>query len=336
MRKILVTGSAGFIGFHLANRLLADGWQVIGLDCVSPYYDPALKEARVKILRQHPNFIEARISLEDRPAVMALMAEHAPQRIIHLAAQPGVRYSLEAPQAYVDANVTGFLTVLEAARAHTVDHVVFASTSSIYGLDETMPLSPHRGGNHPISLYAATKKANEAMAHSYAHLFRIPLTGLRFFTVYGPWARPDMALYKFTRAILSGQPIDIYNNGEMLRDFTYVDDIVEGIVRIADRPPAVNEDWDAAAADPATSSAPYRIHNIGNSEPVKLLRYVDAIEAACGVTAVRNMMPLQPGDVLATWADVEDLTQATGFRPRTSVEDGVRAFVEWYRDFYKV
>ncbi|WP_186389506.1 NAD-dependent epimerase/dehydratase family protein [Stappia sp. TSB10P1A] len=336
MRKILVTGSAGFIGFHLASRLLADGWQVIGLDCVSPYYDPALKEARVEILRQHPQFIEARISLEDRAAVMALMAEHAPQRIIHLAAQPGVRYSLEAPQAYVDANVTGFLTVLEAARAHTVDHVVFASTSSIYGLDETMPLSPHRGGNHPISLYAATKKANEAMAHSYAHLFRIPLTGLRFFTVYGPWARPDMALYKFTRAILSGQPIDIYNNGEMLRDFTYVDDIVEGIVRIADRPPAVNEDWDAAAADPATSSAPYRIHNIGNSEPVKLLRYVDAIEAACGVTAVRNYMPLQPGDVLATWADVEDLTQATGFRPCTSVEDGVRAFVEWYRDFYKV
>ncbi|WP_186399023.1 NAD-dependent epimerase/dehydratase family protein [Stappia sp. P2PMeth1] len=336
MRKILVTGSAGFIGFHLASRLLADGWQVIGLDCVSPYYDPALKEARVEILRQHPQFIEARISLEDRAAVMALMAEHAPQRIIHLAAQPGVRYSLEAPQAYVDANVTGFLTVLEAARAHTVDHVVFASTSSIYGLDETMPLSPHRGGNHPISLYAATKKANEAMAHSYAHLFRIPLTGLRFFTVYGPWARPDMALYKFTRAILSGQPIDIYNNGEMLRDFTYVDDIVEGIVRIADRPPAVNEDWDAAAADPATSSAPYQIHNIGNSEPVKLLRYVDAIEAACGVTAVRNYMPLQPGDVLATWADVEDLTQATGFRPCTSVEDGVRAFVEWYRDFYKV
>lgn len=336
MRKVLVTGSAGFIGFHLASRLLADGWQVIGLDCVSPYYDPALKEARVEILRQHPDFIEARISLEDRDAVKALMAEHAPQRIVHLAAQPGVRYSLEAPQAYVDANVTGFLTVLEAARAHPVDHVVFASTSSIYGLDETMPLSPHRGGNHPISLYAATKKANEAMAHSYAHLFRIPLTGLRFFTVYGPWARPDMALYKFTRAILSGQPIDIYNNGEMLRDFTYVDDIVEGIVRIADRPPAVNEDWDAAAADPATSSAPYRIHNIGNSEPVKLLRYVDAIEAACGVTAVRNYMPLQPGDVLATWADVEDLIQATGFRPRTSVEDGVRAFVEWYRDFYKV
>ena len=213
MRKVLVTGSAGFIGFHLASRMLADGWQVIGLDCVSPYYDPALKEARVEILRQHPNFIEARISLEDRDAVMALMAEHAPQRIIHLAAQPGVRYSLEAPQAYVDANVTGFLTVLEAARAHPVDHVVFASTSSIYGLDETMPLSPHRGGNHPISLYAATKKANEAMAHSYAHLFRIPLTGLRFFTVYGPWARPDMALYKFTRAILSGEPIDIYNNG---------------------------------------------------------------------------------------------------------------------------
>lgn len=336
MRTILVTGSAGFIGYHLCRRLLADGWCVVGLDCVSPYYDPALKEARLKILNGIDSFTEARISLQDHDAVMALMEEHAPQRIIHLAAQPGVRYSLEVPQAYVDANVTGFLTILEAARAFPVDHVVFASTSSAYGLDEAMPLSPHRGGNHPISLYAATKKANEAMAHSYAHLFGIPLTGLRFFTVYGPWARPDMALYKFTSAILEGRPIDIYNNGEMLRDFTYVDDIVEGIVRIAERPARANPDWNGAEPDPATSRAPYRIHNIGNSEPVKLLRYVDAVEAACGVKAIRNYMPLQPGDVLATWADVEDLAEETGFRPKTSVEDGVKAFVDWYRDFYGI
>ncbi|WP_306027425.1 NAD-dependent epimerase [Stappia sp. MMSF_3263] len=336
MRTILVTGSAGFIGYHLCRRLLDDGWRVVGLDCVSPYYDPALKEARLKILNGIDGFTEARISLQDRDAVMALMAEHAPQRIIHLAAQPGVRYSLEVPQAYVDANVTGFLTILEAARAFPVDHVVFASTSSAYGLDEAMPLSPHRGGNHPISLYAATKKANEAMAHSYAHLFGIPLTGLRFFTVYGPWARPDMALYKFTSAILEGRPIDIYNNGEMLRDFTYVDDIVEGIVRIAERPARGNPDWNGAEPDPATSRAPYRIHNIGNSEPVQLLRYVDAVEAACGVKAIRNYMPLQPGDVLATWADVEDLVEETGFRPKTSVEDGVKAFVDWYRGFYGV
>uniref|UniRef100_UPI003BA87EF4 NAD-dependent epimerase n=1 Tax=Stappia sp. TaxID=1870903 RepID=UPI003BA87EF4 len=336
MRTLLVTGSAGFIGFHVCQRLLADGWHVVGLDSVSPYYDPALKEARLKILNANNHFTEARISLEDREAVMELMAAHRPERIIHLAAQPGVRYSLEVPQAYVDANVTGFLTILEAARRFEVEHVVFASTSSVYGLDGAMPLSPHRGGNHPISLYAATKKANEAMAHSYAHLFRIPLTGLRFFTVYGPWARPDMALYKFTSAILEGRPVDIYNHGEMVRDFTYIDDIVEGIVRIADKPAAPGEDWDADTPDPATSTAPYRIFNIGNSEPVQLLRYVDAIEAACGVEAIRNYMPMQPGDVLATWADVDDLAEATGFRPKTSVEDGVKAFVDWYRDFYKV
>jgi UDP-glucuronate 4-epimerase len=336
MRTLLVTGSAGFIGFHVCQRLLADGWHVIGLDSVSPYYDPALKEARLKILRTNNHFTEARISLEDREAVMDLMSDHRPERIIHLAAQPGVRYSLEVPQAYVDANVTGFLTILEAARQFEVEHVVFASTSSVYGLDGAMPLSPHRGGNHPISLYAATKKANEAMAHSYAHLFGIPLTGLRFFTVYGPWARPDMALYKFTSAILEGRPVDIYNHGEMVRDFTYVDDIVEGIVRIADKPAGAAENWDPDTPDPASSSAPYRIFNIGNSEPVQLLRYVDAIEAACGVKAIRNYMPLQPGDVLATWADVDDLAEATGFRPKTSVEDGVKAFVDWYRDFYKV
>ena len=336
MRTILVTGSAGFIGYHVVERLLRDGWHVIGLDCVSPYYDPELKEARVCNLKANNHFTEARISLEDREAVFALMRDHAPERIIHLAAQPGVRYSLDEPQAYVDANVTGFLTILECARHFPVDHVVYASTSSVYGLDEDMPLSPHRGGDHPISLYAATKKANEAMAHSYAHLFRIPLTGLRFFTVYGPWARPDMALFKFTRAILNGEPLDIYNNGQMVRDFTYVDDIVEGILRIADRPATPDPEWTGKTPDPATSSAPYRIYNIGNSEPVELMRYVEAVEKACGKKANCNFMPLQPGDVLKTWADVDDLSQATGFRPKTAVEDGVKAFVDWYRDFYKV
>ena len=336
MKTVLVTGSAGFIGYHVCQRLLKDGWHVIGLDCVSPYYDPSLKEARVRLLRTTNHFTEARIRLEDRDAVFSLMEAEAPSRIIHLAAQPGVRYSLDEPQAYVDANVTGFLTILEAARHHAVDHVVYASTSSVYGLDDDMPLSPHRGASHPISLYAATKKANEAMAHSYAHLFGIPLTGLRFFTVYGPWARPDMALFKFTRAILSGEPVDIYNHGKMVRDFTYIDDIVESVVRIADQPAAASSNWNAKTPDPASSSAPFRIFNIGNSAPIELLSYVDAIETACGVPAKRNYLPLQPGDVLATWADVGDLIEATGFRPQTSVEEGVQAFVDWYRDFYRV
>ena len=333
MRKVLVTGSAGFIGFHLASRLLADGWQVIGLDCVSPYYDPALKEARVEILRQHPNFIEARISLEDRDAVMALMAEHTPQRIVHLAAQPGVRYSLEAPQAYVDANVTGFLTVLEAARAHAVDHVVFASPSSIYGLDETMPLSPHRGGNHPISLYAATKKANEAMAHSYAHLFRIPLTGLRFFTVYGPWARPDMALYKFTRAILSGEPIDVYNHGQMRRDFTYIDDLVDGITGLAEAVPGTEPVGEMDSLSPV---APFRVVNIGASAPTQLMDFITAIETACGREAVKVMHEMQPGDVPATWADISLIQALTGYAPKVDLQDGIQRFVDWYRDYYAV
>lgn len=336
MRTILVTGSAGFIGFHLCRRLLADGWKVIGLDNISPYYDPSLKEGRLAILKRSNHFHEARIDLTDREAVIKLFEGQKPERVIHLAAQPGVRYSLEAPQAYVDANVTGFLTVLEAARRYPLDHVVFASTSSVYGLDSAMPLSPHRGGNHPVSLYAATKKANEAMAHTYAHLFRIPLTGLRFFTVYGPWTRPDMALFKFTKAIIEGSPIEIYNQGDMIRDFTYVDDIVEGITRIADKPATANDAFDASRPDPASSSAPYRIYNIGNSEPVKLLDYVDAIEEAVGRKAERRYLPMQPGDMLATYADVDDLIETTGFRPKTSVREGVKAFVDWYRDYYKV
>ncbi len=337
MRPILVTGSAGFIGFHLSRRLLANGHSVIGLDNVSPYYDPSLKEARLSILKAASGFHEARIDLTDRDVVLSLIEGERPERIIHLAAQPGVRYSLEAPQAYVDANVTGFLTILEAARRFPVEHLVFASTSSLYGLDGAMPLSPHRGGNHPVSLYAATKKANEAMAHTYAHLFQIPLTGLRFFTVYGPWTRPDMALFKFTKAIIAGEPIELYNEGRMVRDFTYVDDIVEGILRIADKPPAPDPEWDPEHPDPASSpTGPYRLYNIGNSRAVELLDYVEAIEAAVGRKAERRYLPLQPGDVLKTWADVEDLVEVTGFRPQTSVRDGVKAFVDWYRDFYQV
>ncbi len=335
MKTILVTGSAGFIGFHVCRRLLADGWKVVGVDNISPYYDPSLKMGRLAILKNSNHFNEARVDITDRNALFQVFADHKPERIIHLAAQPGVRYSLEEPQAYVDANVTGFLTMLEAARTFPVDHLVFASTSSVYGLDSAMPLSPHRGGDHPVSLYAATKKANEAMAHTYAHLFRIPLTGLRFFTVYGPWTRPDMALFKFTKAITEGAPIDIYNQGEMIRDFTYVDDIVEGIIRVADKPAKANPDFDQQNPDPASSSAPYRIYNIGNNRPVQLLDYVNAIEEAIGKKAERRYLPMQPGDMLATYADVDDLIELTGFKPQTSVRDGVKAFVDWYRSYFK-
>ncbi|MEI2386955.1 NAD-dependent epimerase [Breoghania sp. JC706] len=336
MARVLVTGSAGFIGYHVAKRLLSTGETVIGLDNLNGYYDPALKEARLARLKASDNFIEERISLEERDKVLSLFERHKPDRVIHLAAQAGVRYSLEAPQAYVDSNITGFLSILEAARAHQPAHVVFASTSSVYGLDGAMPLSEHRGGNHPVSFYAATKKANEAMAHSYAHLFRIPLTGLRFFTVYGPWGRPDMALFKFTKAILAGEPVDLYNNGDMVRDFTFIDDIVEGIVRIAEKPASPCENWDPEALDPAVSSAPYRIFNIGNSQPVQLMVYLEAIEKALGKPAIRNLMPMQPGDVAATWADTRDLETATGFKPATPVETGVKAFVDWYRSYYDV
>ncbi|WP_319774092.1 NAD-dependent epimerase [Breoghania sp.] len=334
--SILVTGSAGFIGYHVTRRLLAAGETVIGLDNLNSYYDPALKQTRLSHLTADERFTEARISLEERDKVMALFEEHKPDRVIHLAAQAGVRYSLEAPQTYVDSNITGFLSILEAARAFKTGHVVFASTSSVFGLDGAMPLSTHRGGNHPVSFYAATKKANEAMAHSYAHLFRIPLTGLRFFTVYGPWGRPDMALFKFTKAILADEPVDLYNNGDMVRDFTFVDDIVEGIVRISQTPATPAQDWDPQTMDPATSSAPYRIFNIGNSQPVQLLDYLDAIEKAVGKPAIRNLMPMQPGDVAATWADTTDLEAATGFKPATPVDVGVKAFVDWYRDYYGV
>lgn len=334
MEKILVTGTAGFIGNAVARRLLDMGYHVIGLDAVTDYYDVVLKENRLKRLQGSNHFEEKRVFLEDREAVARIFEQDQPDYVIHLAAQAGVRYSLEQPQSYVDANITGFLNILEGARAHPVKHLVFASTSSVYGLDQDMPLSPHKGGNHPVSFYAATKKANEAMAHSYAHLFGTACTGLRFFTVYGPWGRPDMALFKFTKAILEDQPVPLYNGGNMVRDFTYIDDIVEGIVRVAFVPPQPNSKWDAKTADPASSSAPYRICNIGNNEPVELLNYLAAIEKALGKQAKRELLPFQPGDVAATWADVSDLIEITGFKPQTTVEDGVAAFVDWYRTYY--
>ena len=332
---ILVTGAAGFIGSHVAHRLLDAGQQVLGLDNLNAYYDPALKAARLARLTARPGFTFTRTELADRPAMEALFAQHRPGTVIHLAAQAGVRYSLENPHAYVEANLVGFMNILEGCRHHGCGHLVYASTSSVYGLDQAMPFSEHRGAGHPMTLYAATKKANELMAHSYAHLFRLPCTGLRFFTVYGPWGRPDMALFKFADAILAGKPIELYNHGDMVRDFTYVDDIVEGIVRIAAQPAQPDPAWDAKRPDPARSSAPWRVFNIGNSDPVPLLRYVDALEAALGRKAERKLLPMQPGDVPATSADVSELAAATAFRPATTVEEGVARFVAWYREYFK-
>ncbi|MCS6971245.1 MAG: NAD-dependent epimerase [Planctomycetota bacterium] len=331
---ILVTGAAGFIGSHVAHRLLDQGREVLGLDNLNPYYDPKLKEARLARLQARPGFRFAKVDLADRAAMQALFAEQRPELVIHLAAQAGVRYSLENPYAYADANLVGFLHILEGCRATGCRHLVYASTSSVYGLDRAMPFSEHRGGGHPMTLYAATKRANELMAHSYAHLFGLPCTGLRFFTVYGPWGRPDMALFKFTDAMLSGRPIELYNRGEMVRDFTYIDDIVEGVVRIADIPAQPNPSWNALQPDPASSSAPWRIYNIGNSQPVQLTAYVEALEEALGMKAERILLPMQPGDVPATEADVSELETVTGFRPRTSVREGVARFVAWYRAYY--
>lgn len=331
---ILVTGSAGFIGNALALRLLAEGHRVVGLDNVNPYYDVKLKQARLARIADHPGFTEARQNLEDAAGMDRLFREHRFTQVIHLAAQAGVRHSLEAPQTYVDSNVTGFLNVLEACRHHPVQHLVFASTSSVYGLNTQMPFSTHDPTNHPISLYAATKKANELMAHNYSHLFGIPATGLRFFTVYGPWGRPDMALFLFTKAILAGEPIRVFNNGRMVRDFTYVDDIVEGIVRVLAAPPRPEPAWDAEHPDPATSSAPYRLFNIGSNNPVELNRFIELIEQNLDRKAQRELLPMQPGDVSRTYANVDDLEQAVGYRPSTTVEAGIAAFVQWYRDYY--
>ncbi len=337
--KVLVTGNAGFIGFHVARRLVERGDDVVGFDCVNDYYDPALKEARLARLdetsgRQGGSYRFIRADLTDRAAVESCFAEHRFDRVIHLAAQPGVRYSLENPYSYVASNLVGFVNVLEACRHGGVGHLTYASTSSVYGANTKMPYSEHDPVDHPLQLYAATKRANELMAHSYSHLFALPTTGLRFFTVYGPWVRPDMALAKFTKNIIEGRPIQVFNNGNHTRDFTYVDDIVEGVIRASDTPASPNPDWDAARPDPATSNAPFRIYNIGNSSPVRLGDYIEAIEDAVGRKAIREMLPMQPGDVADTFADVGDLAADLGYRPQVSVRDGVQRFVRWYREFY--
>jgi UDP-glucuronate 4-epimerase len=333
-RRVLVTGAAGFIGMHVARALAEAGVEVTGVDDFDPYYDVALKAARIEALRPLDNFAFARVDLADAGACAALFTERF-DRVVHLAAQPGVRYSLVDPQAYVRNNLVAFGHVLEGCRHNGVAHLVYASSSSVYGASHTLPFSEDQRVDHPVSLYAATKKANELMAHSYSHLYRLPTTGLRFFTVYGPWGRPDQAPMIFTKAILEGRPIDVYNGGRMQRDFTYVDDIVEGIVRVIDRPPKPDPGWDAADPDPATSSAPWRIFNIGNHQRVELMTYIRALEEALGKKAKLDLLPMQPGDVRATEADTAALEQATGFRPSTPVEDGIRRFVAWYRDYYK-
>ncbi|UIJ72688.1 NAD-dependent epimerase [Aurantimonas sp. HBX-1] len=337
--RILVTGNAGFIGFHVARRLLERGDSVIGFDVVNDYYDPALKEARLAVLDATAadsagTYDFVRANLADRAAVDACFAAHRPDRVIHLAAQAGVRYSLENPHAYVESNIVAFTNVLEACRHAGVAHLTYASTSSVYGANTAMPFSEHRPADHPLQFYAATKRANELMAHAYSHLYRLPTTGLRFFTVYGPWGRPDMALFLFTRKILANEPIPLFNNGNHTRDFTFIDDVVEGVIRASDDTARPDPNWDSGDPDPATSNAPFRLFNIGNSSPVKLARYVEALEAALGRKARRELLPLQPGDLHDTFADIGELERAVGYRPTTSVAEGVRAFVAWYRAYY--
>jgi len=334
--KVLVTGAAGFIGMHVSQILLARGDQVVGLDNVNDYYDPTLKEARLARLTGHPGFSFVRMDVADRAGMAALFEQHRFDRVVHLAAQAGVRYSLVNPHAYIDANIVGFTNILEGCRHTGVQHLAYASSSSVYGGNTHMPFSEHHGVDHPVSLYAATKKANELMAHTYSHLFNLPTTGLRFFTVYGPWGRPDMALFLFTKAILAGEPIKVFNHGKMIRDFTYIDDIAEGVVRVLDRAATADPAYDPATADPARSSAPYRVFNIGNHDPIPLMDFIGAIEQAIGREAVKELLPLQDGDVPATHADVEELAAWTGFRPAMPVPEGIRRFVAWYRDYYKV
>ena len=334
--KILITGTAGFIGSTLALKLLARGDEVIGIDNVNDYYDVSLKHARLERVKAHAGFTEVRGNLEDRDLMEATFKKHQPQRVVNLAAQAGVRYSLENPQAYIDANVTGFTNVLENCRHTDVEHLVYASTSSVYGNHTNMPFSVHESVDHPVSLYAATKKANELMAHTYSHLFNLPTTGLRFFTVYGPWGRPDMALFLFTKNILAGKPIDVFNYGKHKRDFTFVEDIVEGVMRTLDNPAKPNSEWDSNAPDPATSSAPYRIYNIGNNQPIDLEHYISTLESCLNRTAEKNLLPLQAGDVPDTYADVSDLVRDVNYKPDTSVEEGIGKFVEWYLEYYKV
>ena len=334
--KILVTGAAGFIGMHVAQRLLARGDQVIGLDNLNDYYDVRLKEARLARLSALPGFRFERLDVADPAGMAALFAREGFERVVHLAAQAGVRYSLQNPQAYVQANLAGFVNILEGCRHGGVKHLVFASSSSVYGGNTKLPFSEHDNIDHPVSLYAATKKSNELMAHAYSHLFALPVTGLRFFTVYGPWGRPDMALFLFAKAILEGRPIEVFNHGRMQRDFTYIDDIAEGVIRVLDKPAVPDAAFDAAAPDPATSNAPYRVFNIGNHQPVELMTYIETLEQNLGRVAQKNFLPLQAGDVPATNADTTALRDWTGFAPATSVKDGVERFVAWYRDYYGV
>jgi UDP-glucuronate 4-epimerase len=333
---VLVTGTAGFIGSALAMRLLARGDQVIGIDNHNDYYDPAIKEARVARFVAHPKYTHLRLDLADKDAITGAFAQHRPQRVVNLAAQAGVRYSIENPLAYINSNIVGFTHILEGCRHHQVEHLVYASSSSVYGANTAMPFSIHQNVDHPLSLYAASKKANELMAHTYSHLYGLPTTGLRFFTVYGPWGRPDMALFKFTKAILADQPIQVFNYGKHRRDFTYVDDIVEGIVRVLDRPAPPNPAWQGDRPDPGTSRAPWRVYNIGNNSPVQLMDYIAAIEKALGKRAKTELLPLQAGDVPDTYANVDDLVEQFAYRPATTIETGISRFVAWYREYFKV
>lgn len=336
MAKILVTGVAGFVGFFLAQKLLDRGDEVIGLDNINDYYDVNLKHDRLAQLKGRENFTFYKLDLADRAGMEQLFAEHQFDKVAHLAAQAGVRYSLKNPHTYVNSNLVGFIHILEGCRHQNVQHLVFASSSSVYGANTKMPFSVHDNVDHPLSLYAATKKANELMAHTYSHLYNLPTTGLRFFTVYGPWGRPDMALFTFTKLILSGKPIDVYNYGKMQRDFTYIDDIVEGVIRTLDKIPEPNLQWSGEHPDPSTSKAPYKIYNIGNNQPVELIRFIEVLEESLGIKAEKNLLPLQPGDVLATYADVDDLAKDVGFKPSIPIEVGIDNFVKWYRSYYKV
>ena len=333
--KVLITGSAGFIGSNLALRLLARGDEVVGIDNLNDYYDVELKKARLARTTVHKAYTDVRVDLEDRNGIAKVFEKHRPDRVINLAAQAGVRYSLENPHAYVDTNLVGFVNILEGCRHNGIEHLVYASSSSVYGANTKMPFSVHQNVDHPVSLYAASKKANELMAHTYSHLFQLPTTGLRFFTVYGPWGRPDMALFMFTRNILAGKPIDVFNYGKHRRDFTYIEDIVEGVIRILDRIPEPDPDWSGDAPDSATSKAPYRLYNIGNNQPVELMHYIKVLEDCLGKKAEMNLLPLQPGDVPDTYADVTDLVRDIGYKPATTVEEGIARFVEWYRGYYR-
>jgi len=334
MGSILVTGAAGFIGFHLCQHLLTRGESVIGIDNLNDYYDVSLKQDRLKQLQQYQQFQFAKLDIADRQAIPELFDRHQPEKVAHLAAQAGVRYSLKNPHAYVDSNLVGFVNILEGCRHGGVKHLVFASSSSVYGVNSKTPFSVHDNVDRPVSLYAATKKANELMAHTYSHLYGLPTTGLRFFTVYGPWGRPDMALFLFTKAILAGEPIKVFNHGKMQRDFTYIDDIITGLLRVLDKIPEPDPNW--SDSDPGSSHAPYKLYNIGNNQPVELLRFIEVLEACLDMNAQKHMLPMQPGDVPITYADIEDLEKAVGFRPSTPIEVGVERFVAWYRDYFQV